>query len=161
MVQESVAAKRTSARQARERSRRLGWLTEAQAALGWGIILILAALLGVIYLSQASRIATVGRRVQFLQEDLDGLRRDNAVLERLIAESQSLEYLQAEAQRLGFVEADPEAIEYLIVPDYPVATPKSEPPLLPPPPAAETMREAIWLAVKGSVTNLVRGEARE
>ncbi|MCA9969310.1 MAG: hypothetical protein KC425_03795 [Anaerolineales bacterium] len=157
-----MASKRQSARQARERSRRLGWLTEAQAALGWGIILILAALLGVIYLSQTSRIATVGRRVQFLQEELDALRRQNAALERQIAEAQSLEYLQAEAQHLGFGEANPEAIEYLIVPDYPQAP--SEPMLpaaTPQPPPAKTMGEALWLAVRGSVTDLMRGEAQE
>jgi hypothetical protein len=162
MVQESVASNRKSARKSRERSRRLGWLTEAQAALGWGIILVLAALLGVIYLTQASRIATVGRRVQFLQEELDILRRANAGLERQIAESQSLDYLQQEARRLGFVDANPDAIEYVIVPDYPLATPDQVlPQTTPQPPAAETMQEALWLTLTGSVTNLIRGEARE
>ena len=55
------------ARQTREQLKRLNALTEAQAALGWGVILLLAALLGTVYVSQASRIATVGRRVQILQ----------------------------------------------------------------------------------------------
>ncbi|MEZ4641880.1 MAG: hypothetical protein R3E31_03925 [Chloroflexota bacterium] len=163
MVQETVAQpERKSARRAREDSRRLGSLTEAQAALGWGIILILVALLGVIYLSQTSRIASVGRRVQFLQEELDNLRRDNASLERQIAESQSLEYLQGEAARLGFQQADPDSIEYVIVLDYPVATPVNPLPTATPiaaPP--ETIRDALWLSMRSSVTNLMRGESRE
>ena len=54
----------TTTRQKREQLKRLGWLTEAQAVLGWGVILILVALVGAIYLNQASRIASVGRRVQ-------------------------------------------------------------------------------------------------
>ena len=162
MVQRTVASRNDkSARSARERTRRLGWLTEVQAALGWGIILVLIALLGVIYLSQASSIATVGRRVQYLQNDLDRLRRENASLERKIAEAQSLERLQQEAARLGFAPPNPETIEYLIIPDYPVATPSALPapaPLQPPP---ETMEEALWLSIRQSVTGLVRGESRD
>lgn len=163
MVQETVAQpERKSARKARENNRRLGSLTEAQAVLGWGIILILVALLGAIYLGQASRIASVGRRVQFLQEELDTLRRDNAAVERQIAESQSLEYLQQEATRLGFQQADPDSIEYVIVLDYPVAAavnplPTATPIPIPP----ETIGEALWLSVQSNVTNLMRGESRE
>ena len=156
-----MTSERKSARKARERSRRLGWLTEAQAALGWGIILILVALLGVIYLGQASRIATVGRRVQFLQAELDALQRDNGALEREIAGEQSLPKLQQEALRLGFSQANPAAIEYVIIDEYPVATPAAplpSPTPMPPPP--ETMGEALWLAVRGSVTGLMQGESR-
>ncbi len=150
----------TSARKSREQWRRLSWLTEAQAALGWGVILILAALLGLIYLSQTSRIATVGRRVQSLQEELDELQRTNATLERKIAEAQSLERLQREAARLGFVPADPEAIEYIIVENYPVmpaAERPTETELRAPP---ESMGQALWLLLRSSITDLMRGESR-
>lgn len=160
MVQNKVAdQKHPSARKAREHLRRLGWLTEAQAALGWGIILILAALLGVIYLGQSSRTATVGRRVQFLQEELDTLHRENATLERKIAAAQSLERLQQEAIRLGFTQADPDAIEYIIVENYPASTPEPVEPEPTPQPPAETMSEALWLIVRGSITGLMRGES--
>ena len=54
---------RPKPRQARELARRLGLLTEAQAAAGWGVIVVMGALLGAIYLNQASKIATIGRRV--------------------------------------------------------------------------------------------------
>ena len=72
-------------RQARELARRLGLLTQAQAAAGWAVIIILAALLGVIYLNQTSKIATIGRRVQREQADLDEIKRQNAELEQRIA----------------------------------------------------------------------------
>lgn len=159
MVEDTTTpTERPSARKMRERLRRLGWLTEAQAALGWGIILVLAALLGAIYLIQASRIATVGRRVQFLQNDLDALHRDNAGLERQIAEAQSLTRLQQEALRLGFIPANPEEIEYITVADYPVPQPTPTPvsiPAIPP----ETIGQAIWLVVRERITGLTRAEA--
>jgi hypothetical protein len=150
-------------RQAREQAKRLSWLTEAQAALGWGIILILVALLGTIYLSQASRIAAVGRRVQILQNDVETLKRNNTNLERQIAEAQSLARLREEAIRLGFVEAQPEDIEYIVIPGYPVmvgdplATPT--PVVIVEPP--KTMSDALWWVAKASISDLIRGEASE
>jgi hypothetical protein len=159
-----------SSRQARELARRLGKLTEAQAALGWAVILLLAAVLGAIYLNQASRIATVGRRVQIEQSDLETFKRENNELERRIAEAQTLETLQQRAITLGFRPADGEEIEYLVIPNYPVAT--VEPPLerLPtaspsaaatPTPAIETMAQALWQALINGTQDLVRGESHE
>lgn len=152
-------------RESREQARRLSWLTEAQAAIGWGIILVLAALLGAIYVRQASRIATVGRRVQVKQIELVELKRQNADVEQSIAEAQSLDRLQSEAIRLGFVPADPEDIEYVVVPQYPadngetavfLPTPTAQPAPIP-----ETIGSAIWQKLRSSITGLVQGEARE
>ena len=154
---------RRSTRRTREQAKRFKQLTEAQAVLGWGVILILIALLGVIYLNQASNIAAIGRRVQFLQGQLEDLKRENAVLERKIAEAQSLERLQREALRLGFTQSRPDDIEYIIVPDYPVETATLEPAARPinrtPPP--ETMGEVLWLTLKASIGNMIYGEASE
>lgn len=149
--------------QARELARRLGWLTEAQAVAGWGVILILAALLGAIYLNQASRIAAIGRRVQIQQSELDELKRVNGELERQIAEAQSLERLQQEAARLGFQPAQTDEIEYIVIPGYPLEE------TAPPPPAAtaeapvipETMWEAVWLTLRNSGKALIQGSANE
>jgi cell division protein FtsL len=154
--------KKTSAstKSKKEKRRNRFWLTEAQAALSWGIILALGALLGTIYLYQASRIATVGRHVQDLQNELDEVKRINSELDRQIAESQALERLQSEAQRLGFVHARPEDIEYLIIPDYPTAINQTmvlEKP--PPPPPIETISEGLLAAFQSSVNDLVRGES--
>lgn len=154
---------RRSTRRTREQAKRLKQLTEAQAALGWGVILIMVALLGVIYLNQASGIAAIGRRVQSLQGNLENLKRENAVLERDIAEAQSLERLQQEALRLGFIQSRPDDIEYIVVPNYPAeastlelvaeSTGKTPPP--------ETMGEVLWLALKARVGNMIYGEASE
>lgn len=134
--------------------------------MGWGVILLLAALLGTVYVSQASRIAAVGRRVQILQNELSELKRQNNDLERDIAAAQALDRLQAEAVRLGFVEANPDDIEYIIVPDYPVEEEISDPlEILPQvtavPPPAETVREAVWFYLRSRFSDFIRGEARE
>lgn len=155
-------------RQKRERAKRLSWLTEAQAALGWGIILVLVAVLGTIYLSQASRIAVTGRQVQMMQNELETLKRDNANVEQTIAESQSLSRLQERAREMGFVAAQPETIEYLVIPDYPSGT--AVPPTLEAQPDSAatavsqpvtTIEEALWLSFQQSVGSLIQGEAGE
>lgn len=157
-----MASMTNSARETREQAKRLGWLTEAQAALGWGVILVLVALLGAIYLTQASRIAAVGRRIQLEQNELTTLKRENSALEQQISEIQSLDWLQQEAIRLGFVPAQPEEIEYIIVPNYPAATATpinialTATPLAPPP---ATITEALWVSFGQSISGLMQGEA--
>jgi cell division protein FtsL len=153
------------ARQSKEQMRRFRALTEAQAVLGWGVILVLAALVGTIYVNQASRIATVGRRVQVMQAELSNMKRENAALERQIAEAQRLERLQAEAARLGFIPAAPGDIEYVIIPNYPAepqpfsleAQPTATPAPLPP----QTLDEALWLMLRGRMGDFVEGNANE
>jgi hypothetical protein len=156
----------TTMKRKRGSNKHLSWLTEAQAAVGWGIILVLVAILGTVYLSQASRTAVAGRRVQIRQNELDDLKRGNADLEKKIAQAQSLEDLQAKAQTLGFIQAQPENIEYLVIPDFPVetavppiisATPESAE-VVPPP---DTMEEALILAFQASVSSLIEGSAGE
>jgi len=157
-------AKGKSRREKRQKTRRLNVLSDAQVALGWFVILALAALVGAIYVSQASRIAGAGRQVQILQNQLEDLKRKNAELERDIAEAQSLERLQQEAGRLGFVRAAPEDIEYMVVEGYPQATAAPSPlPSSTPAPTrpVESMGEAVWLALRGSLDGLVRGEAEK
>ncbi|MFZ0545395.1 MAG: hypothetical protein WAM60_08150 [Candidatus Promineifilaceae bacterium] len=153
--------KKDSNRQSKKEQRRNRfWLTEAQAALSWGVLLALAALLGTIYLYQASRIAGVGRHVQDLQYELDNVKRVNADLERDIAEGQSLQRLQTEAERMGFVHARPEDIEYLTIPNYPtVVNQTTTLQLSKPAPPIETIWEALLTAFQDSVNNLVRGES--
>lgn len=156
-----TSTKKVHRREARDRARSWLWLSEAQVAMGWFMVLGLAALLGTIYLSQASRIATTGRRMQELQAQLDDLKRQNAELERDIAGAQALDRLRAGAERLGFEPADPDDLEYIVVSDYPIAPPAKPTPVPTPAPPIETVEEALWLSVTTTFDNLLRGESRE
>ena len=143
--------------------KRLVWLTETQAALGWGVILFLAAIVGTVYVSQAGRIAATGRHVQQLQARIEDLKRENAHLARDIAEAQSLDRLEADARQLGFVRAGAEDIEFVIVPEYPMEpilpTPTPDPVLTNRPEAPANIREALWLMISTRFTRLVTGES--
>ncbi len=144
----------------KDRRRKLVWLTEAQAALSWAVLLALAAVLGAIYLHQASGIARVGRTVQGLQYQLDEVKRENTTLELDIARAQSLGRLNEESDRLGFTRADPEEIEYIVILDYP---PQLDSPELtdpqPEPVPIDTALEAVFRALTSRIENLGRGEA--
>jgi hypothetical protein len=145
----------------RSQLRRLWKLSEAQAALGWAIITLLAAVVGTIYLVQASTVAETGRRVQLYQLELVDLKRQNNLIERQIAEAQALDRLQQDALRLGFVKADPEAITYIVVTDYPNTwlTPTPAPTPLPQP--IDTIDEALFAVLQSQLLNLTKGEALE
>jgi hypothetical protein len=155
---------RRSRREKQQEAQRQSVLSDAQVALGWFVILILAALVGAIYVNQASRIASSGRRVQMLQDELDELKRKNAMVERSIAETQSLARLEQEALRLGFVRANPESIEYLVVTGYPSVVEAVE--AEQPPPAAaitpvETIGEALRLLLERRSSSMVKGASGE
>jgi cell division protein FtsL len=164
MVQEQYQqAMSRSSRHTRQLARRLSKLTEVQAAVGWGLILLVIALLGVIYLNQSSRIAAVGRRVQTLQYDLSVLQRENADIEREIAQSQSIIRIQEEASRMGFVTAQPGNIEYLVVPNYPsvALVTEEEVQTSVEPSSIESMKGGLWLVIETGLNELMRGESRE
>lgn len=146
-------------RQDRQEVRRAMVLTEAQVATGWFIILGLVALLGAIYLTQASRIASTGRKIQILQGELDDIQRLNADLERDIAQTQSLERLQSEAIEQGFVTAAPEVIEYLVVPNYPAGASPTPTPTPTPAAPIETIGEALWVSFNNNIRHLIRGDS--
>jgi len=151
-------------RQTRELARRLGLLTQAQAAAGWAIIIILIALLGAIYLNQTSAIARIGRQVQRDLDELDEVRWANAELEHQIGQTQAMDRLDAEARRLGFVPARPADIDFMIITNYPMgdAAEPGEPtpvPALPDPP--ETFWQALTWALRDLGIGLTRGEANE
>ncbi len=153
-----------SARQTRELVRRIGKLTEAQAAMGWGVILLIIMLVGAIYLNQSSKVAAVGRHVQQLDYELSQIQRVNTQLKRDIAEAQSLDRLHAEMSRMNFVPSTAADIEYMVIPDYPeAASPRlsmpaqTEKPVRP----VETMRDALGIVMQDYLDDLMRGESGE
>lgn len=166
MIQEQIQRSMgKSSQQTRELARRLGKLTQAQAALGWAVILVVLALTGAIYLRQTSRIAIVGRSAQGLQQELGSLKQENSELEKEIAEQQRLDRLQTKAIELGFVTAQAENIDYLVVPDYPASEPQQA--IAGPnlekqrPKPMETMSQALGFALQSSLRDLIEGESSE
>jgi hypothetical protein len=145
----------------KERKKSLVKLTEAQAALGWVAVLLIMGVLGYVYLNQASKIATVGRRVQSLQAHLDEARRVNASTERSIAQEQSLERLRMRSAELGFAPAQPGNIEYLVVTGYPQENASGPAPLKEEGPLpVDTLSEAIAQTFRARMDDLVRGESQ-
>ena len=165
MVQEQIQRSMSkSSRQTREIARRFNKLTEVQAAVGWGLILLVIALLGVIYLNQSSKIAAVGRHVQELQLEVKATQRENSDIEREIAEAQSLERIQKEAERMGFVRAQSIYVDYLVIPPFTTMTTEqeerfvqSQSTMLP----VDTIQEALKLTVRAAINNLMEGESGE
>jgi hypothetical protein len=164
MVEEQLQRSMSrSSRHTRELARKFGKLTEAQAVIGWGLILLVIALLGVIYLNQSSRIAAVGRRVQILQIELNTIQRENANLERDIASAQDISRINKEADQMGFIKAQPQDTDYLVVPKYPPLAEVSELDAQAPvePLTVESMKEAFWLVFESEISDLMQGESLE
>jgi cell division protein FtsL len=153
-----------SARQTRELVRRIGKLTEAQAAMSWGIILLVLALVGVIYLSQTIKVAAIGRHVQQLEIELSDVQGMNTQIKREIAEAQSLDRMHDEMDHLEFVPATALDTEYLVITDYPEMvmaqgyTPDHQEKRSQP---VDTIQEALHLVLYDRLDDLMRGESGE
>ncbi len=88
---------------------------EGRAAAGIVIILLAFSLLGWLYLTQASYVATASRRVQDLEQKKAQLQRENIELMAEIAELESASHLAARAKQLGFVKVAPEDSDFVLV----------------------------------------------
>ncbi|MBN1937597.1 MAG: hypothetical protein JW934_23270 [Anaerolineae bacterium] len=82
-----------------------------------GVLCILAAfaLLGWIYLSQASHVAMTSRRVQDLEDQKKQLQEQNLELMAQIAEYESVRRLAERAEALGFVRLPLDEVQFLAV----------------------------------------------
>jgi hypothetical protein len=88
---------------------------EGRATAGMLIIFLVLSLLGWIYLTQASHVATTSRRNQDLETEKALLRQENMELMVEIAEYESVSRLAARAQALGFVAVAPDEAEFMAV----------------------------------------------
>jgi hypothetical protein len=84
-----------------------------RATSGMLIMLLVLSLLGWIYLTQASQVATTGRRIEKLQAKRAAIERENMVLAAEIAEWESIGSLMARAEKLGFEPVAPGSTEYV------------------------------------------------
>ncbi len=110
------------------------------------LALVSLALLASLYLSVTSRAATLGREIQYMQSDIEKIRRANADLTMQLAELTAADTLQERAGKLGLRPAAANQIQYVFVPGYtgrpPVAlapTPAPPPPTLVQPAFSESL----------------------
>ena len=88
---------------------------EGRATAGMLIIFLVLSLLGWIYLTQASHVATTSRRNQDLEAEKARLHQDNMELMVEITEYESVSHLAARAQELGFVTLTPDEADFMAV----------------------------------------------
>lgn len=99
------------------------WRTQTQSTSLVLSVVILVALIGALYLAQASRTAAAGRRVQDLEAQRQALAQENAQLRAEVAALRSVPRLIAEAERLGYRVASIDEVEYLDLPGVPPPPP--------------------------------------
>ncbi len=107
------------------------WRRQSQLATIMALVLIVAIIIGALYLAQVTTVATTGRQNEDLQNYRDRLVRENEQIRADIAALRSVPRLLRRAQELGFTYADRETIEYLIVDGYMPEQPESVAPLRP------------------------------
>lgn len=89
------------------------WRTQQQTGSLALAVVVIVAVIGALYLAQASRTAAAGRKLQALEAQRQALEQQNAQLRAEIAALRSVPRLIDEAERLGFHQADVNDVEYL------------------------------------------------
>lgn len=93
----------------------------ARSALGVVLILGMLSLLGWVYLTQASYVATTSRHLRELERQKERIEQENFQLMVEIAELESVTRLASRAQELGFVMAYSDESEFLAAVEAPPA----------------------------------------
>ena len=110
-----MAQRRNSNNWFNQALRQAPWRTQTQATSLVMATVIMVAVIGTLYLAQASRTAATGRRLQDLEAERQVLEQQNAQLRAEIAALQSVPRLISEAERQGFHMAETKDVEYLKV----------------------------------------------
>lgn len=98
--------------------RHLPWQFDSKAALGFLLLLATFSLVGWLYLTQASAVATTSYRIDELRVELDQLQQQNSALALEIAQLEALPRIERRAGELGFVPTT--NVRYLTVSNYPI-----------------------------------------
>ncbi len=96
------------------------------------LVMVVAVIIGALYLAQATTTATTGEELQQLQSTRDYLQRANEDTAAQIASQRNISVLRGRAQALGFTPVTADKLQYLVVAGYapvratptPVATPE-------------------------------------
>ena len=95
--------------------RQAPWRTQTQGTSLVLAAVIMVAVIGALYLAQASRTAGAGRRLQDLEGQREQLEQQNAQLRAEIAALRSVPRLIGEAQAMGYHQASADEVDYLVV----------------------------------------------
>jgi cell division protein FtsB len=98
------------------------WKLQGRSATSVLIILVALSLLGWVYLTQASYVATTSRRVQKLEAEKARIEQENLQLMAEIAALESVSRLAVRAKELGFVLPSVADAEYLAIIDVPTGS---------------------------------------
>lgn len=94
------------------------WRMQRQAVALAALGVIIAIIIGALYLAQSASVSTLGRQLEAIIARRNQLEQTNEQLRAEIAELRSVPRLLARAQEMGFANAGREAIEYLVVDGY-------------------------------------------
>ena len=135
---------------------------QGRATIGMLIILGVLSLLGWIYLTQASYVATTSRQVQELESEKARLQQENLELMAEIAEFESVGRLSVRADELGFVAVTPDNADFVAIASVPPVEPSVAGPLdVSTPSSSAAAQSARWLNdVTDQFTAWVQAEAQ-
>jgi hypothetical protein len=106
------------------------WRKQTQSVAVLAVILLVMAILGGFYLTVAAQAAKAGRDLQALEQHQAELIRSNDELRAQLAELRSVDLLVVRAHGLGYTSVAPDAVEYLVVKNYPTAVVASPLPMV-------------------------------
>ncbi|MBN1967026.1 MAG: hypothetical protein JW910_20400 [Anaerolineae bacterium] len=109
--------------------RRAPWRRQSQLAAMIALALIVAIIIGALYLAQATMVSTTGRQNEEMAAYRDRLLLENEQIRSEIAVMRSIPRLIERAQELGFVPASRAEIDYLAVQGYLPQQPESVAPV--------------------------------
>ncbi len=124
------------------------WADQRQLFATLGLVVVVAAIIGALYLIQTTTRTTTARELLAMDEYRQKLERDNELLRGEIAKLQSLPRVMTRAAELGFRPAGDDEILYLIVDGYRYDRPKVTPTPTPAPTQAEEIYDQTlsgWL----------------
>jgi type II secretory pathway pseudopilin PulG len=105
----------------RQAIRQAPWRTQTQASSLVLAVVVMVAVIGALYLAQASRTAAAGRRLQELEVQRQALEQQNAQLRAEIAALRSVPRLIAEAEEEGFHNARQDEVDYIVIEEVPAS----------------------------------------
>ena len=94
------------------------WRPQTQSAAIVAMVLVVALIIGALYLAQATTTVSTGQQLLQLESTRDYLQRTNEDIDAQIANKRNISTLRGRAQALGFVPVDPDRLQYIVVPGY-------------------------------------------